>query len=304
MNNRPFGHTPLLELDLYDKDVELLTREHLFQHHVIEQETLGGVWHGGEEVRARYWYNPAVEARWRRAYQQEREAVQAELDAKRKAQREYKSTRAKTLEEIEAVRARAAWILESRQRRATWVKEEFARVDREREAAELKRLADIEHERKRRWANRTSRIERRITLIVDTIDANGDDRAMMRAMLRYMSLGPGLGKPWDIEEFVHYYRRVDAFSYYARIDAERCYTMLKNRHKLLYARRFAPGVKMPITITGDMTQEQVDEAMLQNLRELIASGSSGGTLQISHRQAVHLLDMAEAGKKDKPKKDD
>ena len=61
---------------------------------------------------------------------------------------------------------------------------------------------------------------------------------------------------------------------------------------------------MPITITGDMTQEQVDDAMVANLRELIASGGAGGLIQISHRQATHLLEMIEAGKKDKPPKAD
>ena len=58
---------------------------------------------------------------------------------------------------------------------------------------------------------------------------------------------------------------------------------------------------MPITITGNMTQDEVDEAMIANLRELIAS-SAGNMIQISHRQAVHLLERVEAAKdKDKDK---
>lgn len=59
---------------------------------------------------------------------------------------------------------------------------------------------------------------------------------------------------------------------------------------------------MPITITGDMTQDQVDTAMLTNIRELIASGSVDGLVNISHRQAVRLLELAELGKKDKAPK--
>lgn len=58
---------------------------------------------------------------------------------------------------------------------------------------------------------------------------------------------------------------------------------------------------MPITITGDMTQEEVDNAMVENLRELTVTG---GPIQISHRQAMHLLELLDAGKdKDKEPKD-
>jgi hypothetical protein len=56
---------------------------------------------------------------------------------------------------------------------------------------------------------------------------------------------------------------------------------------------------MPITITGDMTQDEVDNAMLKNFRELIDS-SAGAPIQITHRQAVHLLGMIKDKSKDKP----
>ena len=59
---------------------------------------------------------------------------------------------------------------------------------------------------------------------------------------------------------------------------------------------------MPIVIHGDMTQEQIDEAMIANLREMIAASGSGGFFEISYRQAARLLELAEAGKK--PKKDE
>lgn len=53
---------------------------------------------------------------------------------------------------------------------------------------------------------------------------------------------------------------------------------------------------MPITIHGDMTQEQVDDAMIENLRAMLASSSSGGMFTISYRQAIRLLELAEAGR--------
>jgi hypothetical protein len=58
---------------------------------------------------------------------------------------------------------------------------------------------------------------------------------------------------------------------------------------------------MPITITGDMTSEEVEVAMVSNLRELVASGTP--TIQISLRQAQHLLDLIESSDKNpsKPK---
>jgi hypothetical protein len=56
---------------------------------------------------------------------------------------------------------------------------------------------------------------------------------------------------------------------------------------------------MPITITGDMTPEEVDEAMIEDLRQQVASANpdSSTTLNISHAQAVRLLELlGDAGK--------
>ena len=52
---------------------------------------------------------------------------------------------------------------------------------------------------------------------------------------------------------------------------------------------------MPITITGDMTPEEVEIAMVSNLRELVATGTP--TIQISLRQAQHLLALIESSDK-------
>lgn len=123
---------------------------------------------------------------------------------------------------------------------AAWAKKEARRIDREMRAheeniareAEAKRLADIDHEWKRKWAVHTSNVERRITSIVATIDAGNRDQELMRAMLRYMNLGEGLGTKWDAEEFTNHYARGRRNSLQALIliDVERCYSMLVNRN--------------------------------------------------------------------------
>jgi hypothetical protein len=51
---------------------------------------------------------------------------------------------------------------------------------------------------------------------------------------------------------------------------------------------------MPITITGDMTQEEVDQAMVDDLRALVASNAATNTINISHRQAERLLELLDA----------
>ena len=321
-----FGQDTLLDLPLYDIIDELDVREQLFKHHTLGHFTLGALWCGANAT-PQYWYNPAEYARLRREIAEARSVREREIDEERaKHAAELEAARIERLEQLSriyrreeifgaAVRAKAErerWhaerereraklaAAEERKKRATWVREELARVDSE---AEAKRQADIEHEKKRKWALHTSKMERRITMIVDTIDAGSRDRELMRAMLRYQNLGPGIGVDWDAEEFTSYYGSWrSSLRDMTRIDVDRCYLMLKYRHRLMYARR---ADRMPITITGDMTQEQVDDAMVANLRELIASAQPGGTVPISQRQAQHLLDMIEAGKdKDKEPKAD
>jgi hypothetical protein len=63
---------------------------------------------------------------------------------------------------------------------------------------------------------------------------------------------------------------------------------------------------MPVVITGDMTAEEVDEAMIEDLRQQVASGNPDGTttLNISYAQAqriLELLDQGGAGKSGKSK---
>lgn len=51
---------------------------------------------------------------------------------------------------------------------------------------------------------------------------------------------------------------------------------------------------MPIVITGDMTEADVDQAMIDDLYALVASNAAGNTIQISHRQAERLLELLSA----------
>ncbi len=55
---------------------------------------------------------------------------------------------------------------------------------------------------------------------------------------------------------------------------------------------------MPVVITGDMTPEEVDEAMIEDLRQQVASANpdSSTSLNITHAQAMRLLELLdEAG---------
>jgi hypothetical protein len=51
---------------------------------------------------------------------------------------------------------------------------------------------------------------------------------------------------------------------------------------------------MPITITGDMTEADVDQAMVDDLYALVASNASSNMISISHRQAERLLELLAA----------
>jgi regulator of RNase E activity RraB len=57
---------------------------------------------------------------------------------------------------------------------------------------------------------------------------------------------------------------------------------------------------MPVTITGDMTQEEVDQAMIDDLRALVASNAATNTINISHRQAERLLELLDASESKGP----
>jgi hypothetical protein len=147
------------DVSLYDKADELLLREHIFKHHSIGQISLGELW--GFDDRSRpsyrpYWYNPAVAAREWREYGAERKRLDDIEKAKRKAERER-----------ELERDCAEWAEKEAKRQTRVLREHEERISRE---AEAKRLADIDHEWKRKWAVHTSNMERTITTIVDTSD--------------------------------------------------------------------------------------------------------------------------------------
>ena len=105
------------------------------------------------------------------------------------------------------------------------IDEELARkVDEEEERAR-------EHERQRQWALHTSAVEKRIVEIVDAVDANAKDRALMRAMLRYMNLGPGQGQQWDVDTFARFHCASSRGGVIdmVKLDVERCYQLLRCR---------------------------------------------------------------------------
>jgi hypothetical protein len=55
---------------------------------------------------------------------------------------------------------------------------------------------------------------------------------------------------------------------------------------------------MPVVITGDMTAEEIDQAIINDLNALVAS-SGAETIQVEHRSIVRLLELL--GDKGKPK---
>jgi predicted nucleic acid-binding Zn-ribbon protein len=143
-----------------------------------------------------------------------------ELKAKKDQEREAREAYERTLTQSNT--GLRSW--EARQRKMDYDRQ----VD-----AELAHKADeVEHERKRQWAIQTSEIERRIELIINSVDCSGRDRATMRMMLRYMNLGEGAGKKWDAAEFTRHMfaTRRDDLLLQNQQDVERCYEMLKNRH--------------------------------------------------------------------------
>lgn len=243
-----FGQDTLLDLPLYDIEDELLVREQLFVRHTLGHITLGDLW-CSSNATPQYWYNPAEHARWRRENAHARAVREAEEKAAQEALRCERLERLNRIyrrEEIlgAAERAKAErerWHVEReremRQLAAKAAREHQAKLDREeneriaREVA-AKRLAEEHHEWQRKWAIHTSNVERRITHIVDSIDAaNGRDREMMRAMLRYMNLGKGLGTQWNAEAFTSYYGSWrSSLRDMTRSDVERCYKMLRHRN--------------------------------------------------------------------------
>ena len=214
------GHVaPLLEWELYDTEAEMSVRENVFRHRVLNTETLGDAWCGAH-ARPQEWFNPAVGEREWREYCEIRDREFAE-------RQKHARERAQEREALATTQERAAYQREvvDAARRA-----EVALAEYERKQADRRREEAVELERKRLWAIHTSAIEHRIVMIVDTIEASAKDRHMMRAILRYMNLGPGVGTQWDLGAFANYYARIDPFHYYVAIDAARCYMILKYRN--------------------------------------------------------------------------
>jgi hypothetical protein len=96
---------------------------------------------------------------------------------------------------------------------------------------ERRRKHEEEHEQRKQWAIATSAFEKQITDITNSIDCNGDDRMLMRAMLRYMNIGPGAGKQWDADKFVNCYCQSNRGSVLrvVRENVIRCYGLLVHR---------------------------------------------------------------------------
>jgi hypothetical protein len=220
--NHFFGVEPLLE-EWNDPEDEWDLVEHIRQHGTLDTDTEGSVLSTGSWYdRNRMFCNPGT---WQH-------------DPPKKNQ--IQSIAEREAEDVEAEQS----LKRSRESTAAWARRQdrqakLARERQQREAEEQRRRTEEQrqkdaeaHERKRQWAIRTSYVERRITEIVAAVDSNSDDRMLMRAMLRYMNLGPGVGQQWDAEKFTRFYcaSARGGIAAMVRMDVERCYSLLKNRY--------------------------------------------------------------------------
>ena len=66
--------------------------------------------------------------------------------------------------------------------------------------------------------------------MTNTIDCNSNDREIMRAMLRYMNIGPGAGQRWDADKFTSHHCASNRGSVLCAVkeNVERCYNLLIN----------------------------------------------------------------------------
>jgi hypothetical protein len=207
------GVPDLLELPWFEDDVQLI--EDIRQHGTLFSETLGDVALSGDwHDRHRNWYNPAAD----RAPEPEPEPEKRLDDAAK-----MEEVSARSASGLRAWERRRAEV-RARRNETEWLQREADRLEEER------RL-----DREREWAIHTSNVEGRIEEIIHSVaDANGRDRATMRAMLRYMNLGEGRGTQWDARTFALHLTatRRDDLLLQTVNDIERCYDLLKNRYDL------------------------------------------------------------------------
>jgi hypothetical protein len=235
--NHFFGVEPLLE-DWNDPEDEWDLIEHIRQHGTLDTDTDGSVLSTGSWYdRNRMFYNPGTWQHDPPKKNQIQSIFEREAEtAKREADDAERVRLQRLIAEQSLERSRkgaAAWAKrQDRQAKLTRERQQREAEEQQRRTEEQRQKDAEEHERKRQWAIRTSYVERRITEIVATVDSNSDDRTLMRAMLRYMNLGPGVGQQWDAEKFTRFYcaSARGGIVAMARIDVERCYDLLKNRH--------------------------------------------------------------------------
>ena len=247
-----FGTEPLLELPWDDADDELAVIERIRQCGSLDTDTDGSVlgtdswqnnhrtwynsgWGNGQAHKTTYeeWLNSdrrTKKEKERDAFFEHMRERKRIKDEEREGREQYEYALAQSNMGLRSWAAQqAAETPEHREARYARQVENAAesrhKAERNRVDEELARKVDEEeHERKRQWALYTSSMERRITEIADSVDANADDRELMRAMLRYMNLGAGRGQQWDADTFARARGNVD------KIDVERCYNLLKNRY--------------------------------------------------------------------------
>ena len=257
-----YGVEPLIEDfdDGAEDEFELI--EHVRMYGTIPTDTEGSVL-GTDSAynNRRTWYNPGwgngqahkvTYEEWVNTKQERKDRERRELIEHLKELKRAKDDVRKEREEFQRAmvaqshglrgwaKQQAETTLE--QREATYAKQvenaaESRRKVQERKIdEELARKVDEEerareHERQRQWALHTSAVEKRITEIVDAVDANAKDRALMRAMLRYMNLGPGLGQQWDVDTFARFHCASSRGGVIdmVKLDVERCYQLLRFR---------------------------------------------------------------------------
>jgi hypothetical protein len=227
-----FGTEPLLDLpwsteeDDYDFVESIRTHGRL---DVADAKLGSGSWHDNHRLM----YNPG----WHQHGLAHRNAVPSIDETERKiseshAEWERQQAERKERDRKKYAKSKKRAAVEQRMRE----REEFAQKIKQQLEEEAQRAEEARLEQQRQWALRTSRVERDITLIVDQIDANNDDRMMMRAILRYTSLGPGVGQLWDAWKFVDYYSSSwrGTIREEVHYDAERCRNTLL-RYKFGFA---------------------------------------------------------------------
>ena len=236
-----FGIEPLLELPWDDPEDQWDLVEHVRMHGAVPTDTEGSVL-GTDSAHnnRRDWYNSSCSGHAHKLTYEEwvtkdhrtpKQKARDELIEHWRERKRIKDEEREGREQSEYALAQSNMGLRSWAARTSEDHQDQAlrrQAAEQQERLERKRREDEEHECRRRWAIETSEVERIIVEATESINCGVMDRAMMRAMMRYMNFGPGKGKAWDTRAFVLYIaqtRRDDLLTQTIN-DVERCYDTL------------------------------------------------------------------------------